>query len=100
MTDTRRARAEQIARRREELAAGQHVTKDDVRRAAEHSEDAYGSAAAAHDRAACSHDRAADREGGDRAMHEAAAVRHRAGRDADERSGKAARARREAGPER
>jgi hypothetical protein len=90
----RRVRAEQIARRREELAAGRSVTKDDVRRAAERNEEAYDSAAAAHDRAARGHDRAAERDDTDTAFEEAAAARHRAGRDADERAGDAARARR------
>jgi hypothetical protein len=59
---SRRVRAEQIARRREELAAGLRPTQDDVRRAAERNEEAYDSAAAAHDRAARIHDRAAERD--------------------------------------
>jgi hypothetical protein len=94
----RRVRAEQIARRREELAAGRPVTQDDVRRAAERNEEAYDSAAAAHDRAARSHDDAAGREDTDTALEEAAAARHREGRDADDRAGAAARARRSATP--
>jgi hypothetical protein len=91
---SRRLRAEQIARRRDELASGRSVTQDDVRRAAERNEEAYDSAAAAHDRAAHAHDEAAERDGSDTVMHEAAAAGHREGRDADERAGKAARARR------
>jgi hypothetical protein len=94
----RRVRAEQIARRREELAAGRPVTQDDVRRAAERNEEAYDSAAAAHDRAARYHDDAAERDGTDTGFEEAAAAQHRAGRDADERAGTAARARRLAIP--
>jgi hypothetical protein len=80
---------EQIARRREELAAGLSVTKDDVRRAAERNEEAYDNAAAAHDRAASAQDDAARRDDTDTVFHEAAAARHRTGRDADERAGDA-----------
>jgi hypothetical protein len=89
-------RGQQIARRREQLAAGQRPTQDDVRRAAEHNEDAYDSAAAAHDRAAQAFDRAADRGGPDQAANEAAATKHRAGRDADTHAGAAARDKRAA----
>jgi hypothetical protein len=90
----RRVRAEQIARRREQLAAGRPVTQDDVRRATQRNEEAYDSAAAAHDRAARAHDRAAEGKGGDTTAHEAAAAQHRASRDADEHAATAARARR------
>jgi hypothetical protein len=94
----RRMRAEQIAHRREELAAGVSVTQDDVRRAAERNEEAYDSAAAAHDRAARAYDKAAERDDTDTAFQEAAAARHRVGRDADERAGEEARARRSETP--
>jgi Uncharacterized protein conserved in bacteria (DUF2188) len=95
----RRKRGEQIARRLEQLVAGQRPDRDDVRRAAQHNEVAYDSAAAAHERAAQSHDRSAAHKGPDQAEHEAAAVRHRAGRDADAAAGTAARARRTATPD-
>jgi hypothetical protein len=89
-------RGKQIARRREQLAAGQRPTQDDVRRAAEHNEDAYDSAAAAHDLAAEAFDRAAARGGPDQATNEAAASKHRYGRDADTNAGAAARTKRAA----
>ena len=84
----RRARAEQIARRIEQLATGQPVTRDYLRGAAEHNEDAYDSAAAAHERASRAHDRAAERQDQKAWTHQAAAEWHRACRDADIHAGR------------